>query len=437
MGYRVNLVSSPAVLFPPIGDPLAQQETAMNFSCFRPGSRVAKLAFPGLPLFILIFFSAGMASGASAVGTWSNTDSLKTARDVHTATLLPNGKVLVVGGYNSTMETSLKSAEIYDPSGPPGGKWTEIDSLNNARDGQTATLLRDGKVLVAGGYDSTTDTNLKSVELYNPSAPPGGQWTEIDSLKTGRVGHTATLLLDGTVLVAGGGGDSGYLTSVEIYEPASGKWTEIAPLKTARASHKAILLPTFYGRVIVVGGSNDSGALKSLEMYYPESGDWSDTPESGPSTARDYHTATILNNGQVLVAGGLDWDSGGALLLKSAELSDRQGDFWHPTGDLNTTRANHTATLLPNGQILAAGGFGDSEAQPISISSELFHSGRGTWQLTGNLNAARANHTATLLRNGQVLVAGGWDGSKSMDSAELYLASGANGVPMLNLLLLD
>ena len=168
----------------------------------------------------------------------------------HTATLLPNGKVLVAGGYDGN-SVALASAELYDPA---SGTWTATGSLATARDGHTATLLPNGKVLVAGGLDSS-QVAFASAELYDPAS---GTWTATGSLATARYIHTATLLPNGKVLVAGGLTAAALLASAELYDPASGTWTATGSLATARYSHTATLLPN--GKVLVAGGSDDSSS---------------------------------------------------------------------------------------------------------------------------------------------------------------------------------
>ena len=149
---------------------------------------------------------------AGAAG-FANANPMGTARHAHTATLLPNGKVLVAGGQGSSGFVS--SAELYDPA---TGTWTVTGALGNARMGHTATLLANGKVLVAGGGGGGY---LASAELYDPAA---GTWTATGALSTARDYHTATLLPNGKVLVAGGYNSTSpyYLSSVELYDPADG-----------------------------------------------------------------------------------------------------------------------------------------------------------------------------------------------------------------------
>ena len=165
--------------------------------------------------------------------TWSSTGSLSTARWFHTATLLPNGKVLVAGGLNDGTGP-LSSAELYDPA---KGSWGTTGSLGTARREHTATLLPNGKVLVVGGYNGEF---LSSAELYDAAT---GSWSSTGSLGTPRWFHTATLLPNGKVLVVGGGNSSGPLSSAELYDPATGSWSNTGSLGTAREQHTATLLP--------------------------------------------------------------------------------------------------------------------------------------------------------------------------------------------------
>ena len=264
----------------------------------------------------LLSISAVLAGPASAQSlfpteapfTFDNTGSLNTARDSHTATLLSNGKVLVAGGVGGAY---LTSAELYDPA---SGTWTATGSLNTARGEHTATLLPNGKVLVVGGANGNGGNYLTSAELYDPAS---GTWTATGSLTTAQYYHTATLLPNGEVLVAGGQD-----TSAELYDPASGTWTATGSLNTARGQHTATLLPD--GKVLVAGGtlnSNGNNSLASAELYDPVSGTW--TATGSLTTARFVHTATLLPNGKVLVAAG--YGTSYPFDLTSAELSDLCG----------------------------------------------------------------------------------------------------------------
>jgi Galactose oxidase, central domain/Kelch motif len=277
------------------------------------------------------------------------------------------------------------------------GVFTWTSTANEGHEGHTATLLTNGAVLIAGGY--TADNYEYGLppepsefpEIYDPASDT---WSPL-YLNDWLIGHTATLLTNGQVLVAGGYYN---LSSAELYDPVTGDWTATGSLVTGRAGHTATLLPN--GKVLVAGGANYNGSnyvtLASAELYDPATGHW--TATGGLNTARDGHTATLLPNGKVLVAG-----------YSSAELYDPAAGHWTATGNLGTARTGHTATLLPNGKVLVVGG-GD-------IRAELYDPVTGVWTYTGSLGTARAGHTATLLPNGKVLVVGGNSG---VSFAELY-----------------
>ena len=235
--------------------------------------------------------------------SWATTGSMATARDFHTATLLPNGKVLVAGGENSS-DGILASAELYDPA---AGTFASTGTMATTRRFHTATLLTNGKVLVAGGDNGTA---LASAELYDPAA---GTFASTGSMVIARYGNTATLLPNGKVLVAGGYNAGVDLASAELYDPAAGTFASTGAMATVRVSHTATLLPN--GKVLVAGGAGP-GYLASAELYDPAAGTFATT--GAMATAREQHTATLLPNGKVHVAGG----QGASGFLASAELYD-------------------------------------------------------------------------------------------------------------------
>ena len=191
--------------------------------------------------------------------TWTGAGALGTSRYDHTATLLPSGQVLVVGGGGSTRGDPLASADLYDPA---SNAWTPTGALGTSRYAHTATLLPSGRVLVAGGFGNSGA--LASAELYDPASTT---WTGAGALGTSRYAHTATLLPSGQVLVAGGFGNSGFLASAELYDPVSNTWTSAGSLATARVDHTATLLPS--GQVLVAAGYGSSAALASAELFDP------------------------------------------------------------------------------------------------------------------------------------------------------------------------
>jgi WD40 repeat protein len=256
----------------------------------------------------------------------------------------------------------------------------------------TATLLADGRLLTAGGFNRTT-------ELYDPGT---GTWSRTaDALDTHRAA-TATRLPDGRVLLAGLG-DSGI--SSELYEPTSATWARTGDLRTPRLYHTATPLPG--GRVLVTGGADrESGGavLSTAELYDPATGTW--TPVAPMAAARRDHTATVMGNGQVLVTGGTN---ASGLRQRSAEVYDPATGTWSATGAMATPRISHTATLLPNGKVLVSGGYngaGKGNADRLA-TAEVYDPASGTWSAAGSMFVSRGVHTATLLPGGTVLIAGG------------------------------
>jgi uncharacterized repeat protein (TIGR02543 family) len=343
------------------------------------------------------------ALDAKGADTWTLTGAMSTSSELHTATLLPNGKVLAVAGYEfgnpPITNNPLTKSEIYNPVTET---WAPTGSLSIPRCFHRATLLPSGKVLVTAGTSTNGWSATASAEIYDADT---GTWSLTGSLASARAIHTATLLPNGKVLVVGGVAGGIDLSSAELYDPSTGNWTPTGSLGIGRFSHTATLLPN--GTVLVAGGGGTT--LASVEIYHPDSGTWSFA--ASMTQARRDHTATLLPNGKLLVVG-----TGEPNALPNAELYDPATDLWTPTGYLLHGRSVHTATLLSNGKVLVAGGSGHGDL----IIAELYDPSTGSWTNAGSMNSPRYNHTSTLLPNGNVLINGGNNYGVLVAGAEIY-----------------
>jgi WD40 repeat protein len=318
-------------------------------------------------------------------------------RAAHTATLLANGKVLITGGFNNT--DNLATAELYDPT---AGSFTATGTMTTARSSHTATLLAqgpaasNGKVLITGG--SNGGFPLATAELFDPVT---GTFTASGAMSELRLEHTATLLANGKVLLACGTADN----VAELFDPSTGTFTPTTGgmLTPGRWGCTATLLND--GTVLITGGRDDEnvfsgGPINTAEQFDPSTGTFTAT---GPMTQFRYgHTATLLNNGKVLLAGGFNGNS-----LQDAELFDPTTRTFSPTGLMSSPRANHTAALLNDGTVLVAGGDNSTILSGGIATAEVFDTATNMFMPTGSMGTARFFHTATLLNNGQVLITGG------------------------------
>jgi hypothetical protein len=343
------------------------------------------------------------------LGVVSPIRSMTTRRAAHTATLLPDGKVLVTGGFDSGNSTA--STEVFDPATKV---FETAANMSVARSGHTATLLSNGKVLIAGGYNGNY---LATAELYDPSMK---SFTPTRAMTSARSGHVATLLPNGRVLLAGGVGTGWtFLSSAEIYDPATNTFAATGDMATARESHTATLLRN--GKVLIAGGHRGRRPSltihSSAELYDPASGRF--TAAADMTRIRHKHDAVLLADGRVLIVAGSD-ERDGQPAYTSAEIYDPVANTFKATGSMNSPRykLQGTAVLLSDGKVLVAGGA--NRAEVFDPSRNTFSYAAGSY-VTGDLETPRLFATATLLKNGQVLIAGGYHGNSVVTSnAWLY-----------------
>jgi hypothetical protein len=353
-------------------------------------------------------FLAAQEVASPEAGPFAPTGSLAEARSAHTATLLPDGRVLIVGGARSDVVGDvLATSEIWDPE---AGSFSPASSLAEARSLHTATRLSDGRVLVIGG--DGIEAILASAELWD-SAVEG--FSPAGSLATARMAHTATLLPGDWVLVVGGAGDPRYPATAEIWDPATSGFEPAGSLQQPRMGHTATVLDD--GRVLIVGGMDmDEGVFAGPEVWDPATREFARV--GSPSEIRWFPTATLLRDGRVLIIGGLGVDEDEPRYIDVAEVFDPATDSFAPAGALAEARAAHTATRFPDGRILVVGGK-NLDGRPVT--AESWQTAPGAFTDAGSLAEGRTAHSATLLTDGRVLVAGGQAGRGDvLGSAEVW-----------------
>lgn len=326
------------------------------------------------------------------LGTWAATTPMPEARAAHNAVQLPDGRVLVVGGRATVGGPGLTTASYYLPN---SDTWTPAPAPGQARAGAVATSLTDGRVLFAGA----------SAEIFDPVS---GQWTAVPAPSEYPI--AAALLPSGRILVAG-------QLSAEVFDPVSATWALFSKLRMLRGNAFGATLLTD-GRMLLVGGFiayPPYDDLDSTEILAPRIGRWA--PAASLNAARSAHTATVLADGRVLVAGGY-----GAAGRRSVEIYDPSTNVWTPTMPLLEARAGHTAVLLPSGEVLVAGGVGLSQA---TATAEIFHPGTQQWRPAGTLSEARTALASILLPNGNVLLCGG-----NSRAADLFVSSTGTFAPL-------
>jgi hypothetical protein len=322
----------------------------------------------------------------ASTDSFSQTGASTARRGYATATLLRDGRVLIAGGVecpNAADDGIWASAELYDPA---TGTFTATGSMSVPREFHTATLLADGRVLIAGGYSGaeavatggitlasirTAESSasvLSSAEIYDPAT---GTFGRTGSMTTFRDHHTATLLKDGRVLLTGGGGEAyASSTSAEIYDPVTGRFTTTGAMRTGRWLHTATLLAD--GRVLVVGGrSPKDSAYDNAEVFDPTSGKF--RAAGAMAEGRQQHTATLLDDGRVLITGGYWSDGQDGRVLASAEMYDPQSRTFVTIGSMGSPRMEHMAILLPDGRVVIIGGSDIGDVGAVGVGSMVMY----------------------------------------------------------------
>ncbi|MGW3285414.1 kelch repeat-containing protein [Streptomyces sp. NPDC001002] len=360
------------------------------------------------------------ANAVQGPGSWASVGELPWARshfgaDGGGAVLLADGRVLVVGGADGAL-TATAEAAVLDPAAMT---WTATGPLATGRRIHTATRLKDGRVLVAGGQQGAVADPLRplaSAEIYHPAS---GTWSATGAMAQGRFGHSASLLPDGRVLVAGGHGlrtpsANTPLYTAELYDPDSGTWSPAAPMNDARFRHPAITLPD--GRVLVVGGlvtfrPGYGVGLAFCEIYDPDTHTWS--PAGTMATPRHSHQATLLSDGTVLATGGGDPGAGadsGYVDPYSRALTERYlpaTDTWIPDTPMPTGRTQHCAFPLAGGRLLVAGGTNDVTLDTGYRNAVVYDPLTRAWTPAAPMALPRWQSAFTSLSDGRALVVGG------------------------------
>jgi DNA-binding CsgD family transcriptional regulator/N-acetylneuraminic acid mutarotase len=429
--YRAGLVDAPTSAIPTEGPSAASatSDAAAAPSGWLAGlraqlrqhpSRVAPLGIAGVMILAVIATALAIAvfGGARPVaGDLPSASGSPTGAASASPSVKPSASPSVEP---SAAPSNEESPPVETPSPTPiplpNGTWSVAGAMSLYIQNHTATLLNDGTVLVAGG-ERSGDTQA-SAELYHPDS---GEWTTTGDMVTDRTAHSATLLRDGTVLVAGGTTRhvsisdgivlaNADLAAAELFDPRTGEWHATSPMNAARAWHTATLLAN--GTVVVAGGSADGNVLASAEIYDPQTATWTSVQQM--ADGRMNHTATRLNDGTVLVAGG---SRANGTSVAIAALYDPESRTWSAAGRMIMGRNWHTATLLEDGTVLVAGGQSDIGPQ---ASAEIYNRSTNSWTSVGSMAEPRTMATATLLHDGTVLVVGGITASGVSASAEVY-----------------
>lgn len=344
---------------------------------------------------------------------------LHEGRTDQTATRLPDGRVVVVGGLvlRPGANSALSSIETYDPM---TRSFASTGSLTTARYDHTATDIGNGILLIAGGRD-THGSPLGSAELYDSRS---GVTVVTGAMSKPRSSAAAVLLDDGRVLIVGGDNGAGALSSAEIYDPKTARFSRTGSL----ADGPVTATKMTDGRVLIAGGTDQFGPVSAAIVYDPRDDSFSVITEMG--TARWGATSCLLADGRVLVVGGIGQ---GKQVNATAETYDPATKMFESVA-LADRRASSTTTALADGSVLMVGGQDDYGSAIATV--ERYYPGTGSSTPIGTMAEARMGHTATLLADGSVLIVGGVgpEGSVLADAGRYVSGTGPAGSPSGSLL---
>jgi uncharacterized protein YjbI with pentapeptide repeats len=366
-----------------------------------------------------VLIAGGTSDGSNALSTAFVFDpqagtflpvTMNAARRNHTATLLGDGRVLIAGGYDGA-GVPLATAELFDLA---TGVFANIAApMNQARAMHAAIRMTDGYVLLTGGEGVGAESPASATaEFFNPFANTFGVISP--GMSASRRSHQMTMLASGKILISGGSGP-GYSSTLDLFDPNVGFVGATGTLSEVRRGLAATALPD--GRVLLSGGTDGAAVPGASEIYHPVGPPFAPAAfTTGPfGTARSDFTMTHMSDGRILIAGGL---SAAGTPLATAYIYDALSNSFGPTfTNMNTARSHHSATLLANGKVLIVGGNGGAGAIP---SAELYDPVLNTFSAAGAMDIPRARHTATLLFNGRVLIAGGQNATGFLSSAQFF-----------------
>ncbi|MDQ3098811.1 MAG: hypothetical protein M3Q44_03625 [bacterium] len=352
-------------------------------------------------------------------GGWSApSGGMITNRRTQTSTLLPNGTVLLAGGRNAAV---LSSAEVHNPD-----TLTSVATTNNMtvnKINHAASLLSNGRVLITGG-GTTSTTSSSTANLFTPSSTSGAFAATAGNMKISRSDQTSVLLRNGKVLLAGGRTSTTATSTAELFDPttvtAANVFTATTNNLTAgvRYGHRATLLPN--GNVVISGGTNGTGPLSSAEIYDDATGTWSSA--SIMVQKRSMFSLTLLPNGKILAVGGCiagNCTAGSANRTSTAEIFDPLKNSWTSTaGSLVLgVRSEHSASLLPSGKVVIHGGTTDGTT--FLSTSEIYDPLTGTFTAGSVAQTGRKDHDTISLANGKLMTVDGWNGTTAYSNAEI------------------